>query len=39
MFEFDAAPVDETPACDLAVGGFAAQQRNIVLVGGPESTS
>jgi DNA replication protein DnaC len=33
-FDFDGAPVNETLARDLAGGGFVAQQRNIVLVGG-----
>jgi DNA replication protein DnaC len=33
-FDFDGATVNETLARDLAGGGFVAQQRNIVLVGG-----
>lgn len=33
-FDFDGAAVNETLVRDLAGGGFAASQRNIVLVGG-----
>ena len=33
-FDFDGATVNEALARDLASGGFVAQQRNIVLVGG-----
>jgi DNA replication protein DnaC len=33
-FDFDAAAVNETLVRDLARGGFVAQQRNIVLIGG-----
>jgi DNA replication protein DnaC len=33
-FDFDGATVNETLARDLSSGGFVAQQRNIVLVGG-----
>ncbi len=33
-FDFNGATVNETLARDLASGGFVAQQRNIVLVGG-----
>ena len=33
-FEFDGTPINETLVNDLAGGGFIAQQRNVVLVGG-----
>jgi DNA replication protein DnaC len=33
-FQFEAAPINETLVIDLAGGGFIAQQRNVVLVGG-----
>ena len=33
-FRFEGAPVNQTLVNDLAGGGFAAQQRNAVLVGG-----
>ncbi|MGY3341416.1 DNA replication protein DnaC [Bradyrhizobium sp. USDA 4472] len=33
-FQFDGTPINQTLANDLAGGGFIAQQRNIVLVGG-----
>jgi DNA replication protein DnaC len=33
-FDFDAAAVNETLVRDVARGGFVAQQRNIVLIGG-----
>jgi DNA replication protein DnaC len=33
-FEFDATPINETLVSDLAGGGFLAEQRNIVLIGG-----
>ncbi len=33
-FEFDGTPINETLVNDLAGGGFLAQQRNVVLVGG-----
>ena len=33
-FEFDATPINETLVRDLAGGGFLAEQRNIVLIGG-----
>jgi DNA replication protein DnaC len=33
-FAFDGTPINQTLANDLAGGGFIAQQRNIVLVGG-----
>ena len=33
-FEFNDTPINESLVCDLAGGGFIAQQRNIVLVGG-----
>ena len=34
-FQFDGTPINETLVNDLAGGGFIAQQRNAVLVGGP----
>src|SRR3954471_15012401 len=33
-FDFDGTPINETLVNDLAGGGFIAQQRNVVLVGG-----
>ena len=33
-FQFDGAPINETLVSDLASGGFLAQQRNAVLIGG-----
>jgi len=33
-FAFDGAPINETLVRDLAGGGFLAQQRNLVLIGG-----
>jgi DNA replication protein DnaC len=33
-FEFDGTPINEALVNDLAGGGFLAQQRNIVMVGG-----
>jgi len=33
-FEFEGTPINETLVKDLAGGGFIAQQRNVVLVGG-----
>ena len=33
-FEFEGTPINETLVNDLAGGGFIAQQRNVVLVGG-----
>jgi DNA replication protein DnaC len=33
-FQFDGTPINETLVNDLAGGGFLAQQRNVVLVGG-----
>src|SRR5256884_8885939 len=33
-FQFEGAPINETLVRDLAGGGFIAQQRNAVLVGG-----
>jgi hypothetical protein len=33
-FEFEGTPINETLVNDLAGGGFVAQQRNVVLVGG-----
>jgi DNA replication protein DnaC len=38
-FQFDGTPINRTLVNDLAGGGFIAQQRNVVLVGGPESDS
>jgi DNA replication protein DnaC len=38
-FEFKGTPINEGLVRDLAGGGFIAQQRNVVLVGGTESTS
>jgi len=34
-FVFDATPINETLVRDLAGGAFLAQQRNLVLIGGP----
>src|SRR6202162_4289170 len=36
-FEFEGTPINETLVNDLAGGGFIAQQRNVVLVGGTGS--
>src|ERR1700680_4031538 len=33
-FQFDGTPINQTLVNDLAGGGFIAQQRNVVLVGG-----
>ena len=33
-FQFDGTPINQTLVHDLAAGGFIAQQRNVVLVGG-----
>jgi DNA replication protein DnaC len=33
-FQFDGTPINQTLVNDLATGGFIAQQRNVVLVGG-----
>jgi DNA replication protein DnaC len=33
-FQFDSTPINQTVVNDLAGGGFIAQQRNVVLVGG-----
>ena len=33
-FQFDGTPINQTLVNDLAAGGFIAQQRNVVLVGG-----
>jgi DNA replication protein DnaC len=33
-FEFDGAPINDGLVRDLAAGGFLAQQRNVVLIGG-----
>jgi DNA replication protein DnaC len=38
-FQFEGTPINQTLVNDLAGGGFIAQQRNVVLVGGPESDS
>jgi DNA replication protein DnaC len=38
-FQFAGTPINETLVNDLAGGGFIAQQRNAVLVGGTESGS
>jgi DNA replication protein DnaC len=33
-FQFEGTPINQTLVNDLAAGGFIAQQRNVVLVGG-----
>ena len=33
-FEFDGTPINEALVCDLSNGGFLAEQRNAVLIGG-----
>ena len=38
-FEFSGTPINETLVKDLAGGGFIAQQRNAVLIGGTEPAS
>ncbi len=38
-FQFEGTPINQTLVHDLAGGGFIAQQRNAVLVGGTESDS
>jgi len=38
-FVFDETPINSAVVNDLAAGGFIAQQRNIVLVGGTEQAS
>ena len=38
-FKFAGTPINETLVKDLAGGGFIAQQRNVVLVGGPDPDS
>jgi len=38
-FQFEGTPINQTLVHDLAGGGFIAQQRNAVLVGGSESDS
>ena len=38
-FEFKDTPINENLVRDLAGGGFIAQQRNVVLVGGTEPAS
>lgn len=38
-FKFAGTPINETLVKDLADGGFIAQQRNVVLIGGPDPDS
>ena len=38
-FKFAETPINETLVKDLADGGFIAQQRNVVLIGGPDPDS
>ena len=38
-FRFNSTPINETLVRDLAGGGFIAQQRNVVLIGGTEPAS
>ena len=38
-FAFEGTPINETLVRDLAGGGFLAQQRNLVLIGGPDPAS
>ena len=38
-FIFDGTPINETLVRDLANGAFIANQRNAVLIGGPDPTS
>jgi len=38
-FAFKDTPINEALVRGLAGGGFIAQQRNVVLVGGPEPAS
>ena len=38
-FKFTGTPINETLVKDLAGGGFIAQQRNVVLVGGTDHDS
>ena len=38
-FQFEGTPINQTLVSDLAAGGFIAQHRNVVLVGGTESDS
>ena len=38
-FDFDGTTVNETLVRDLSGGGFVAQQRNVVLVGGTDPNS
>ena len=38
-FDFDGTPINEGLVRDLATGGFIEQQRNVVLIGGPDTTS
>jgi hypothetical protein len=38
-FRFEGTPINQTLVNDLAGGGFIAQQRNVVLVGGTEPAS
>ena len=38
-FQFEGTPINQTLVSDLAAGGFIAQHRNVVLVGGTECDS
>ena len=38
-FAFQDTPINESLVRDLAGGGFIAQQRNVVLIGGTEAAS
>jgi IstB-like ATP binding protein len=38
-FRFDGTPINETLVRELATGGFLAQQRNAVLIGGTDLAS
>jgi DNA replication protein DnaC len=38
-FRFDGTPINETLVRELAGGGFLAQQRNAVLIGGTDQAS
>lgn len=38
-FQFEGTPINQTLVKDLAGGGFIAQQRNVVLIGGTEPAS
>ena len=39
QFDFSGTPVNEGLARELATGAFVADQRNVVLIGGPDSMS